>query len=119
MLRVSAAIVSMCLTLFLWWGGCWREQPAPPPVKKTKIVIPIKRPAPEKAKTEEKKGQAEIGLIELLPLKTLETLPKKIETAIRKVSGYRTVNKGDALLSPHGHPRYGEEGMIGKPVDKE
>jgi cytoskeletal protein RodZ len=50
-MKFSAILISICLTLFLWFGGCSREEPPPPPDKKDKVVMPIKRPVPQKADT--------------------------------------------------------------------
>ncbi len=50
-MKVSAAIISICLTLLLSCLGCSKEEPPHPPVQNYKVVMPIKRPAPEKATT--------------------------------------------------------------------
>jgi hypothetical protein len=94
-MKISTAIISICLTLFLLCGGCSREEPPPPP--KTKIVKPIEKPAPEKPETEEERGKAKTEVIELMSLGTLETDSREIETAMEEVTGYYIVKAGDSL----------------------
>ena len=110
-MKVSAIIVSICLTPFLWCGGCTREEPPPPPVKKYKVVMPIKRPAPEKAKAslpgkrekvkEEIKEAAEVktASVEEKAIKPPETETMEKESAAEEVTGYYIVKKGDSLSS--------------------
>jgi len=50
-MKVSAAIISISLALFQCCGGCSREQPPPLREQGYKVVMPIKRPASEKAAT--------------------------------------------------------------------
>ena len=108
-MKVSAAIISICLTLFLLCVGCSREEPAPPPVQKTKVTKPIKMPAPVKAKTsltgrEEKDkteandgGEVKKAAIEERALKTPETDAREKETAREEVIGYYIVKRGESL----------------------
>jgi hypothetical protein len=51
-MKVPATIISTCLTLSLSCFGCSKEEPPPHPVENYKVVMPIKRPAPETAETE-------------------------------------------------------------------
>ena len=106
-MKVSATTISICLTLFLWCGGCSREEP--PPVQKIKEVRPIKIPAPEKAKasltnegekakTEAKEGEdVKTAAVEERALTRPETDERKKETAVEEVTGYYIVEKGDSL----------------------
>ena len=108
-MKVSATIISICLTFFLLCLGCSREEPAPPPVQKTKVTKPIKMPAPEKAKTSltgsEKKAETEAkdggevkkAAIEERALKTPETDAREKEAATKEVIGYYIVKKGESL----------------------
>jgi len=85
------------------------EEPPPPPVKKIKVVKPIKRPAPEKAKTtltdKEEKAKTEAkeveevktAAVEEKALKMPEADDREKETAIEEVTGYYIVKKGDSL----------------------
>ncbi len=50
-MRISATIISICLTLFLSSLGCSKEGPPTPPVQNYKVVMSIKRNASEKATT--------------------------------------------------------------------
>ncbi len=113
-MRVSATIISICLTLFLWCAGCSREEPPPPPMKKYKAAMPIKRPAPEKVQTalprkeekakEEAKEAAEVKTAavkeETIKPPGIETIEK--ERAVEEVTGYYIVKKGDSLSSISG-----------------
>ena len=110
-MKLSAIIISICLTLFLWFGGCSREEPPPPPDKKDKVVMPIKRPVPQKADTsvpskqekakEEPEETAEIktAAVEEEAIKPPETKIMKKEEALEKMPGYCIVKKGDSLSS--------------------
>jgi len=110
-MKVSATIISICLTLFLVCVSCSREEPAPPPVQKTKVRKHIKMPPPEKAKTsitsgEEKAkteakegGEVKTAAIEERALKTPETDGGEHETEIEEVIGYYIAKKGDSLSS--------------------
>jgi hypothetical protein len=109
MMKLSATIIFICLTFFLCYGGCSREEPPPPPVQNVKVVKPIKRPAPEKAKasltdkerkatTEAKEGEAvKTAALAERALKTPETDERKKETAMEEVPGYYIVKQGDNL----------------------
>lgn len=106
-MKVSATTISICLTLFLWCGGCSREEP--PPVQKIKEVKPIKIPAPEKAETSvtDEEEKAKTGVKEAEEVKTAaveekaltmpETDAREKETAMKEVTGYYTVKSGDSL----------------------
>ena len=113
-MRVSATIISICLTLFLWCAGCSREEPPPPPVKKYKAAMPIKRPAPEKVQTalprkeekakEEAKEAAEVktAAVKEETMKPPETETMEKERAAEEVAGYYIVKNGDSLSSISG-----------------
>ena len=85
------------------------EEPPPPPVKKIKVVKPIKRPAPEKAKTtltdkeERPKTEAKevervkTAAVEEKALKTPEADDREKETAKEEMTGYYIVKKGESL----------------------
>jgi len=110
-MKVSAAIISICLTLFLWCGGCSREEPPPPPDKQHKVVMPIKRPVPQKADTSlpSKQEKAKEETKETIEVKTASVEEKTIkppeteiiekETVIEKVTGYYIIKKGDSISS--------------------
>ena len=99
-MKISTAIISICLTLFLLCGGCSREEPPPPP--KTKIVKPIEKPAPEKSETEEERGKAKTEVIELMPLGILETDSRKTETAMEEVTSAYVFKGEISRYSSHG-----------------
>jgi len=108
-MKVSATIICIYLTLFLWCAACSTEEPPPPPVKKHKVTMSIKEPAPEKAKTplanEEEKGKIEVkeaGEVKTAAVEEkVSTMPEtdagEKETAVEEVTGYHTVKKGDSL----------------------
>jgi len=110
-MKVSATIIFICLTLFLWCGGCTREEPTPPPDKKYKVVMPIKRSVPQKADTslpskqektkEETKETIEVktATFEEKAIKPPETEIMKKEAVIEEVTGYYIIKKGDSLSS--------------------
>ena len=99
-MKLSATIISICLTLFLFCGGCSREEPPPPPTKKIKVVKPIKRPPPEKDETEEKEDkEIKASSVEEKALKAPEIDAGEKETAMEEVTGYYIVKKGDSLSS--------------------
>ena len=108
-MKFSAIIISICLTLYLWFGGCSREEPPPPPVKKHKIAMPIKRPVQEMdetslhSKQENAKEEAEeatkvkTAAVEEKAIKPPETEIMEKETVVEEVTGYYIVKKGDSL----------------------
>jgi len=122
-MKFSAILISICLTLFLWFGGCSREEPPPPPDKKDKVVMPIKRPVPQKADTslpskqekaqEEPEETAEVktAAVEEKTLKPPETEIMEKEEALEKMPGYYIVKKGDSLSSIAGR-----DDMYGDPL---
>lgn len=85
------------------------EEPSLPPVKKIKVVKPIKRPAPEKAKitltdkeekpkTEAKEvEEVKTAAVEEKALKTLSADDREKETEKEEVTGYYIVKKGESL----------------------
>ena len=110
-MKISATIISICLTVFLLCVNCSREEPAPPPVQRTKVRKPIKMPPPEQAKTsitggEEKTrteakegGEVKTASIEEKALEAPETDAGEKETEMEEVSGYYIAKKGDSLSS--------------------
>jgi len=113
-MKVPATIISTCLTLSLSCFGCSKEESPPPPVEKYKVVMPVKRPAPETAETElpskVEKGKEEaeepaevktaaVGEKAVEPPGT-ETIEK--EKAAGEEAGYYTVKRGDTLSSISG-----------------
>jgi len=110
-MKFSAIIISICLTLFLWFGGCSREEPPPPPDKKDKVVMPIKRPVPQKADTSlpgkqekakeepEETAGVKTAAVEEKATKPPETEIMEKETVVEEVTGYYIIKKGDSLSS--------------------
>lgn len=99
-MKSSAIIISICLTLFLWFVGCSREEPPPPPDKNYKIVMPIKKPVPQKAKGEvEETAEVKKAAIEEKAIKPPKTETMKKEVVVEKMPGYYIVKKGDSLSS--------------------
>jgi cell division septation protein DedD len=106
-MKSSATIISICLTAFLLSGGCSREEP--PPVKSTKVVRPIKRPAPKKAeelvteREEEAKDEAKdaeevkTAAVEKQTLTPPEKEVRQKEKAVKEVAGYYIVKEGESL----------------------
>ena len=106
-MRDSAQIISVCLTAFLLCGGCSRKEP--PPVKETKVVKPIQRPAPEKTKTplsdrdERAKdevmeaGEVRSAAVEKVAATPPEKEARQKEKAGKEVAGYYIVKKGEGL----------------------
>jgi hypothetical protein len=110
-MKSSAIIISICVTLFLWFGGCSREEPPPPPEKNYKVVMPIKKPVPQKAETslpskqEKPKGDSEetrevkTAAVEEKAIKPPQTGTMEKEAVGEKMPGYYIVKKGDSLSS--------------------
>ncbi len=106
-MKSSVIIISICLTAFLLYAGCSREEP--PPVKSTKVVRPIKRPSPKKAEAlvteREEKAKDEAKEAEEVKTAAVEkgaaTPPGKEarqkEKAGKKVAGYYIVKEGESL----------------------
>jgi len=106
-MKSSATIISICLTAFLLCGGCSREEP--PPVKGTKVVRPIKRPAPKKAeelvidreeKVKDEAKEAEevkTAAVEKVAATPPETKSTEREKAVKEVAGYYIVKEGESL----------------------
>ena len=110
-MKFSAIIIFICLTLFLWFGGCSREEPPPPPDKKDKVVMPIKRPVPQKADTSlpnqqekakeepEATAEAKTAAVEEKAIQPPQTEIVEKETVGEEVAGYYIIKKGDSLSS--------------------
>jgi len=112
-MKFEMTIISICMTSVFLWGACSDGEQSLPPVQKTKVVMPIKRPTPEKPKipspTQEVeakpdvKGSSEVktAALEEKGVKASGTEPKKEvkETAVKEEAGYYTVKKGDTLSS--------------------
>jgi len=97
-MKILATVISICLTVFLWCGGCSREEPPSPPAKEIEVVKIIKRPAPEKAETEVKEaGDVKTAAVEEKALKAPETDIREKEAAMEEVAGYYIVRKGESL----------------------
>ena len=108
-MKVSTTIIFICLTLFLWYGGCTQEESPPSPSKKQKIVVPIKKPVPEKAQTplqstvekikEETKEatDSKTAAVEEKAIQPSATNAKEKEAVTKEVSGHYIVKKGDTL----------------------
>jgi hypothetical protein len=110
-MKISVAIISICLTLFLLCESCSREEPSPPRVQKSKIIMPIKMPPPQKAKTSiasagekakseaKEAGNLKTAAIEERALETPETRTRETETEMEEVIGYYIAKKGESLSS--------------------
>lgn len=106
-MKSSATIISICLTAFLLYAGCSREEP--PPVKSTKVVRPIKRPPPKKAealvtereeKAKDEAKEAEEVKTAAVEKQTLTPPEKEVwqkEKAVKEVAGYYIVKEGESL----------------------
>jgi hypothetical protein len=106
-----AAVVSLCLALFLLCGGCSREEPPSPPREKFKVVKPIDKSELEKSKTElaaeEQKPETEAR--EGAEGKTAPLKPETIwavradssrkEPGAEEIAGYYMVRNGENLSS--------------------
>jgi hypothetical protein len=108
-MKVSATIISVCLTLFLLCVRCSREEPARPQAPKNKVTRPIQMPAPEKVETSltgveeqaktEVKDAGEVGsaAIEERELRPPETYTEEREAASEEESRYYVAQKGESL----------------------
>ena len=108
-MKIPVTIFSVCLTLFLLCSGCTTEEEVPPPVKKIRIVKPVKRPPPERAETPiagkefkpepEKKeaGEVKPAVVEKNASKKSEKDAGEKETPKAEETGYYVVKKGDSL----------------------
>jgi len=114
-MKFSAIIFSICLTLLLWCVGCSREEPPSHSEKKHKVVMPIKKPAPEmvemslhskqenNAKEETKEAtKLTTAAIEEKTIKPPETDIMEKEVAVKEVPQYYIIKKGDSLSSISG-----------------
>jgi len=113
MMKFVTPIISICVTLIFWCGACSKEDQPLPPVKGTKVVMPIKRPTPEKPKTPsptqeitakpEVKGVGEVKTAALeekrVKVTGTETKKKVKQTSVKEETGYYIVKKGDSLSS--------------------
>ena len=112
-MKFETTIISICVISLCLWGGCSDGEQSSPPVQKTKVVMPIKRPTPKKPKisspTQEVKtkpevkgvGEGKTAALEEKAVKISRTEPekKKKETAAKEEAGYYVVKKGDSLSS--------------------
>ena len=111
-MKVLATMISISLTLFLLCVSCSREEPAPPPVQKTRVRRPIVMPPPEeakiavtseeeKARTEESEGvEVETAAIEEGVIEAPEAdAEEKEEEEIEDLIGWYVVKKGESLAT--------------------
>jgi hypothetical protein len=110
-MKISATIISICLTLFLLCVSCSREEPALPPIQKTKVRRPITMPPPEKAETSitggeeiaesevKEFGEVKTASVEERALKTAETEAGEKDREMEEVIGYYIAKKGESLSS--------------------
>lgn len=110
-MKVPVTIIFICLTLLLSYLGCSKEEPPPPPVENYKVVMPIKRAAPETVETElpskgektkeEAKEAAAVKTpaVEEKAVEPPETETREEEKAVAEEAGYYTVKRGDTLSS--------------------
>jgi hypothetical protein len=120
-MQCQALVICMCLTLFLSFGGCSQDEEPLPPLHGTKVVKPIKKPAPpppeqvksspttsvglkrpepEEKKTEKVKTASVPAKVTEKPV--IQAGRKKIPT--KSEPGYYVVKKGDSLASIAGRP---------------
>ncbi len=110
-MKILATTISTCLALFLLCGGCSKEEPPPPPKKKFKVVKPIDKSEPEKAKTkvaaEEQKPEIEAkegaegktAALEPEPSRAPEADSSRKEPGVEELAGYYMAKKGENLSS--------------------
>lgn len=110
-MKFSAIIISICLTLSLWFGGCSREEPPPSPDKNYQVVMPINMPVPQNADTpipskqeqakekSEETTELETDAGDEKTLKLPQTETKEKEEALEIMPGYYIIKKGDSLSS--------------------
>jgi hypothetical protein len=122
-MKVPVTILFICLTLSLSCLGCSKEEPAPPSVEKHKVVMPIKRAAPEtdetglpskgeKTKEEAKEAAAaKTAAVEEKPVKPPKTETREKGKAEAEEAGCYTVKRGDTLTSISGR-----EDVYGDPL---
>ena len=108
---IRAFIISICLVVFFLCGGCSKEEPSDPQVRKHKVVMPIKRSArgdsetslPGKGeKSDEMTKEAEDDEIEIVKERTIgpsESESVEGGTGTREASGYCIVKRGESLSS--------------------
>jgi len=106
-----AAVVSLCLALFLLCGGCSREEPPPPPREKFKVVKPIDKSELEKSKTklaveeqkpeteEEQGAKGKTAALEPETLRAPGADSSTKEPGAEEKPGDYTVRKGENLSS--------------------
>lgn len=112
-MKFETNIISICVTSLFLCGACSEGEQPLPPVQGTKVVMPIKRPIPEKTKTssptQEVKAKPEVkdmGGVKTAALEEkrvkvsgTETKKKVKETSVKEEAGYYIVKKGDSLSS--------------------
>ncbi|MBW1862345.1 MAG: SPOR domain-containing protein [Deltaproteobacteria bacterium] len=110
-MKFETTIISICVTSFFLCGACSEGEQPLPPVQKTKVVMPIKRPTPEKTKTspptQEVKAKPEVkdmcevktAAVDEKAQKVPEQVTKGKEAPVKEKAGYYIVKKGDSLSS--------------------
>lgn len=115
-MQSRALTICVCLTLFLSFAGCSQDEEPLPPLQGTKVVKPIKKPAPlppEKAKTpptttvglkrpepEEKKTEkVKTAAVPAKGSEKPDIQAGKKEIPTKPELGYYVVKKGDSLAS--------------------
>ena len=114
--KTSVTAVCLCITLLLWCSGCSREEASAPLEKPSRVVMPIKRPAPEKAEaptsiteapTEAKQTEEEkIAAHEQEPPQAEATAPEAVP---KEEARCYTVKRGESLATIAGRAEvYGD-----------
>lgn len=110
-MKFEITIISICVTSLFLCGACSEGEQPLPPVQKTKVVMPIKRPTPESTKTssptQEVKAKPEVkdvgevktAAVDEKALKVPEQVIKEKEAPVKEEAGYYFVKKGDSLDS--------------------
>ena len=109
-MKNTATIITICLTLPLFYVGCSKEEHSQSPGENYK-VMPIKRPAPEKAENslsgdKEKSKEESNETKEVRTATTNESAgepseiePAEKETKVQEVTGCYIVKQGESLSS--------------------
>jgi hypothetical protein len=113
-MRSQTLTICVCLTLFLMVTSCSKDEEAPPPLKGSKVVKPIKKPQPSQPKEAEKsparivilkkrrpeqkkKLEAEMAAVPAKGSEKPATRTVKRQRPPEREQGYYYIRKGDSL----------------------